>query len=170
MHPFCTLHLHLLLILRFSGNPRRRTSLPPLITFSLPPSCHHPSFLSTKALSSSRSQHPPTSPLICAYIEDVAHELLWKPADGWAVDTRASREGRQEGSSVRRAFQPAVVSRLLSGVNRGPALGSSLRDKLDHLPVFNSADPVCCQRASLQQVQQRFGTSTTTHLLTIPEL
>lgn len=135
--------------------------LPAIIPhFSPPKPCHHLAL----------STHPPTSPLICAYIDDVAHELLLKPADGWAVDTRASREGRQEASSVRRAFQPAVVSRLLSGVNRGPALGSSLRDKLDHLPVFSSADPVCCQRASLQQVQQRFGTSTTTHLLTIPEL
>lgn len=68
------------------------------------------------------------------------------------------------------AVQPAVVLRLSSGVNRGSTLGSSRRDKLDHLLVFNLADPVYCLRASLQQVQQQFGMNTITHLWIIPEI
>lgn len=177
MRPFCTLHPHLLLILRFYRKPSQTclfTSpslrFPCLLAASLPSSCTslHQSLVIISLSSTDSSASTTHLSAYSAY----RGGSWWAAAEACRrVGTCASGEGRQEGSSVRHAFQPAVASCLLSGDNRGPALGSSLRDKLDHLPVFNLADPACCQRASPQQVQQqRFGTSASTRRLTTPEL
>lgn len=127
--------------------------------------------LSPKALSSCLSHpvipvqaptHPPTS-LLIAHITPVAHELLLKSADGWAVDG-----GWQESSSVRRAS-----SQLSFPVCRQVLI---VAPPLAHPSVTNWTICWCLTRLTpsaacmrpRQQVQQEFSTSTTMHLLANP--